>query len=55
MSLIDSFNLDSYETEDDLNDLLNEIEHELATLRGFQRGAKEKLNALLEAKHDPNE
>lgn len=52
MSLVDSFDLSDYETEDELNDLLNQVEHELSTLRSYQRGAKEKLNALLESKED---
>lgn len=47
MSLVDSFDLSNYETEYELNELLLQIDHELSTLRGYERGAREKLETLL--------
>lgn len=46
MSLVDSFDLSNYETREDLEGLLDRIEYELSTLRGYQRGAEEKLSEL---------
>ena len=49
MSLVDDFDLSNYETEDELNELLRQIDHEQATLRGYERGARDKLDSLMEA------
>lgn len=46
MSLVDSFDLSNYETKDELDELLASIEYEQSTLRGYERGAREKLEAL---------
>lgn len=47
MSLVDSFDLSDYNTEEELRELLETIEYEQSTLRGYERGAQEKLGALL--------
>lgn len=48
MSLIPyySFDLNDYSTREDIEELLSEIETELSTLRGYQRGAREKLATM---------
>lgn len=48
MSLIPyySFDLNDYKTREDIEDLLREIENEQSILRGYQRGAKEKLATM---------
>ncbi len=43
MSLVNNFDLNDYETVDDVLMLLSDIECELSILRGYQRGAHEKL------------
>lgn len=52
MSLVDSFALSDYETEEDVRELLDQIEDEMSTLRGFKRGADEKLALLQSAETD---
>lgn len=46
MSLIDDYNLEDYETVEDVQELLRCIEDEMSTLRGYKRGAEEKLSQL---------
>lgn len=40
------FDLSDYNTKEELDELLDELELELSTLRGYQRGAQEKLQLI---------
>lgn len=51
MSLVDQFSLSDYATIEEVEELMNAIADEISTLRGYMRGAKEKL-AELEAESD---
>jgi len=53
MSLIDSFDLADYKTREEIEELLNTIEYEQSTLRGFERGAREKIVSLDETEDEP--
>lgn len=46
MSLVDNFDLKDYDDYEEVLALLREIEDEMSTLRGFKRGAEEKLEIL---------
>ena len=46
MSLVDSFNLNDYETDEELCEAMEALDGELETLRGFYRGASAKLGEL---------
>lgn len=46
MMNLDDYDLNDYETLDEVRELLSSLENEASIIRGYQRGAREKLELL---------
>lgn len=57
MSLIPyySFDLSDYETKEELEELLADIENEVSTLLGYQRGARRKYDSIEDEEENDSE
>lgn len=55
MSYVDDFNLDDYETIDELSEVRADIQMEISALNGYLRGIGEKILALEDAAEDVKE